>query len=306
MRVCKAGKKIRASKILILIILSSIVQEIKAQVSVSENTIPYGLGDGDFYMIAGRVKRYVYGDYSIPRKGVVNPGMTTDIEARGMREFEYTTLGGGLNIRTPLLYMLFNKNKRRLRIADDLGLGFFMGNNGLKIKDDLSGEDLEFDKDKSSKPSINVGLNVHLGLQATYRVSNLLDIGFKFTPFFVKDYGNGYGSVNASGRTISITSRIERFYLEFQTTRFGDKNQFKNGYEHNGFKTFSVKYLLPKDFTFRNNGYVFVSYNTMSFRPKDTYGYGEGSTTVPAGYENYEIKKGHIRVLRIGIGLLLL
>ncbi|MDP2174899.1 MAG: hypothetical protein Q8K70_03205 [Bacteroidota bacterium] len=306
MRVSKAVKKSRILKILFVIFISSIAQEIKAQVSVSENSIPYGLGDGDVFFIAGRVKRYVFGEYSIPRKGIIYPGMTLDELAIGMREFKYTTFGGGLNTRTPLFYMLFNKNKSRLRIADDIGLGLFIGSNNLKINDDLTGEDLEFDKNKSSKPSVNVGINLHLGLQATYRLSNLLDIGFRFTPFFGKDYGNGNGSVNASGKTYSITSRIERFYLEFQTTRFGKKNKFRDGYEHNGFKTISVKYLLPKDFTFRNNGYVFMSYNSMSFRPKDTYGYGEDSSNVPAGYENYEIKKGHIRVLKIGIGLLLL
>jgi len=294
---CPKGMPKRQLSVLIFISLF-ISAPLQAQLIVDENKIPYGLGDGDLYMVFQRVRTLVYGEYTIPREGYVQPGMTQDIHVIGLREFKYSSIGGGLNIRIPMIYAFTHSNKKRLRIADDFGMGLFMASNGLRINEALTDTELKYDKDKSSRPAVAAGFDFHLGMQGVYRISNTFDAGLKFTPLFA----HSSTQIKVTGISYSLMARIKRVYLEYRITKMGDENKIPMVYDHNGYKHLNIKYLLPEGKTFRPNGYVFISYTSIQYIPREPFGY----MGTPAAYQDYNYKPHHNRLLKIGLGLMLM
>ena len=225
--------------------------------------------------------------------------MSQYIDATGMREFNFTGIGGGFDVTIPLIYAFIHKNKSRLRIADDFGFGTFLSSNSVVIKDALTDTEIKFDKDKSSRSSVNVGLTFYYGIQAVYRINNMFDIGVKYIPL----YATGDENVTNIGKTYGLHARIKSFYIDYRTTPTASYTRSKNAdntFESNGAKYVSIKYLLPNT---RNNKYFFASLNSYSYQKNDPY--GNGGTFIPAGYENFESGKNRSNIFRIGMGLML-
>src|SRR4051812_28559935 len=108
-----------------------------SQVNASEEYMPYDMSDGNLSLVYSRNQSFVYEDYTLARSSPAQAGQTQSIEARGVNEKIYSGFGVGLDMRFALLYALFSKNKSRLRIGDDFGLGCFMASNHQKVKDAL-------------------------------------------------------------------------------------------------------------------------------------------------------------------------
>ncbi len=275
--------------------------ELHSQVTVDEDVIPYGLSDGDLSVAYFKNRTFQYEKYTLERQGPVYQGQTTSIEAEGMNEKIYSGIGGGLDVRIPLLYMFIHKNKKRLRIADDIALGTFLCSNKLKVKDALHDETIEpeYNNKYKSSASVSLGYTVYVGIQATYRISDLLDVGVKYTPLFATYAAKMYNS----GSSYGFHLRVKRIYFDYRLTPYKMSEYSQADYETKGMRHFCVKYLLPDNFTFRGNGYVFASLNSFTYKSKDPY---ETGGRIPTGYENYTVEKSHLNVFKIGIGLIIL
>jgi len=272
---------------LMLWVIYLIPFHVTAQITTNEEEIPYGISDGDFSIVYDKFKLFTYGDYVIEREGYVNPGLTPYIEAKGMREINYTGIGAGIDVRFPILYALIHKNTKRLRVADDFGLGTFLSTNKITMKDALTDTDLKYDQNKSSKSPVNYGITFYYGIQAVYRISNTVDIGLRFIPL----YGTGDSKITNTGTTFGLHARINRFYIDYRITPSASYTRSKNAentFESNGAKYVCVKYAIAKK---SYNGYLFASLNSYTYQVNDTYGNGE--TFIPAGYENYTPQKNH-------------
>ena len=276
-----------------------------SQITIDENELGYDIGDADLSIVYDKYKQYVYGDYTIPRDGYVNAGLTADIQTRGMRELKYTGIGGGLYLRAPLLYALIHKNTKRFRIADDFGIGTFLSSNKLKTKDALTGDDIKFDQNLSSEPKVNFGITFYYGIQAMYRISNLLDVGIRYIPIFA----TGDSKVSNIGATYGVHVRVKRFYIDYNITPSASfttyatraiRKEQRSQFESNGLSNICVKYVISPA---KHNTYLFASLNSYSYKLVDIY--GNGGTFIPQGYENYSAQKSHFNIFKVGMGMMI-
>jgi len=283
------------------LVFSLLPSTLQAQVKEDEEDIPYGLSDGDLFLVFLRNKAFVYEDYTIARTTPPQAGQTQSIEARGVNEKIYTGIGAGLDVRLALLYTFIHQNKSRLRIADDFGFGTFMSSSHLKVKDALTNQKIEpeYNGPNSATVKLDWGLTFYYGVQVVYRINNTFDAGIKWLPLFT----TGSSRIKNSGTTYGLHLRAKRFYVDYRLTPYKVTKYYKYDYESNGGKFISVKYLLPEKSTFHSNGYVFASLQSFTYQSKDLY--NNGNTFTPQGYENYKQEKSHYKLFKIGIGLMI-
>lgn len=273
-----------------------------SQIISDEEEIPYGIFDADIFLVFLRDKSYVYESYTLARTsstsaGQTQAGMTQSIGGKGVNEKTYTGIGAGIDARLPFLYALFNKNRSRLRVADDFGLGTFLTTNRLSVKDAPSKQKIEPEYLNNVVP-VDFGLTFYYGLQAIYRINNTFDFGVKYLPIFT----TGNSRVSIINATWGLHLRVHQFYIDFRQTPYKLSKFNEGDYDTKGGKFISIKYLLPSNFTFRDRGYVFASLQSFTYQSKDLY--QTGNTFIPTGFENYVQEKNHFNVFKIGIGLM--
>jgi hypothetical protein len=250
-------------------------------------SIAYDLGDGDISLLSAKNNQYTYDASASPN----------------VRNFIRSGIGVGLDVRLPILYMLLHKQEHRLRIADDFGFGTYLCSNNLTVKNPLTNTTM--DKSNYVEAMVSVGVTIHYGIQAVYRVNDKVDIGAKWLPLF----GTDGAHVTNIGTTLGLHLRINQFYIDYRTTpsasytRYptrADKKAAENSFESNGLHNLCVKYSVPNA---RHHGYIFTSINSYAYQLTDFYANAKAFT--PAGYENYTLQKNRAFIVRIGVGWML-
>lgn len=203
-------KHFKLKLLLLLSIHLSLLPQLSAQSDVSSgDEIPYGFVDLDFGIYRSHEISYII------RNKDVN-GVLADYAEKNSSS---KLLGIGLEVHYPLIYSFLNNDNSRFRIADDIGFGIY----------GLSG----------------VGLQGFAGIQTAYRISDVLDIGAKYYPFYGQtDYRSTVGN-NFGRNAIGLHARIGRFYLDY-TNIFG-KNKNRGG-TFIPFNLIKIKFLYNDDY----------------------------------------------------------
>jgi hypothetical protein len=261
---------------------------------VDEGKIPYGVGELNITGLYSSFKEYKLEDYTITGNNPYNGSPGASIPQRGLVEKTRTGIGVGLDVHLPLIYILAHKNKSRLRLADDFGLGTYLTSNSRSVKSALTGETInpEYLTKYNTNPPINGGLLFVAGIQVFYRVNKLIDIGAKYYPYFLHyDF-----SVNSIfGPTYGLHARIQRCYLDWRVTVPKIDN---NIHSQHALNNFSVKYLLNSS----SSSFLMASLIT-DFYTDPIYGVSTGSYIAPE-YRNYVLPSNKWIIVQAGWGLL--
>lgn len=153
---------------------------LQAQVSVSNEDIPYGMNDMNCSLTLMRASHI--GNVTYPNGGKDSWGNPTYSSTIG--KVNQTVFGAGLEVRLGLLYLFLSQDKHRFRIADSEIVGFVFGGNKEKRFDYATGQKIGLPGGLYSPNVIGGSYVFAAGLRAVYRISNALDVGACYYPFY--------------------------------------------------------------------------------------------------------------------------
>ena len=102
---------------------------------ISEDIVPYGFLDMAIPISYTHSSKCEYGSYT---ENNPNYAGLTIINAN-LAKISSTSIGSGISLHAPFLYLIFSSDKSRFRIADDIVLGFTLGSHTTKRTDYFTG-----------------------------------------------------------------------------------------------------------------------------------------------------------------------
>jgi hypothetical protein len=211
----------------------------------SEEDIPYDVGGMNIPLSYTRYMDVEYGAYSVNNPNYSSTNTQPTFAFSNLAKVIGSSVGTGIDIHLPLIYLLADNDERRFRIAEDIGLGTTIGTNSEKRKDYFTHKKLQDDDILSG---VGGSFAVWAGLQAFYRINDTYDIGVKVYPYYL--YFNLSPDGGAYGQGYGLHARVKKIYLDFLYITDSRKKAFPATYN------VKAKYLYGS-----KRGFVFV--NTM-------------------------------------------
>lgn len=232
------------SLIATLIIYCISTSAIDAQVHYSQEDIPYNVGEMNIPLSLTRTYAESWSGYT---KTMYDPYFTGghDVTFVNFGKTMNYSIAAGIDLHLPLIYLLACQDNSRFRISDDLGLGCLLGSNTHVRRDYFTNAKLESPVIKSA---VGGSLAFWAGIQAFYRVSNLLDVGVKYYPLYY--YVGLEPDLAAAIRGYGVHARVSKFYADMLWVTFGKKDKSK---------PLTTMAKIKYHYTEKKNNYVFLN-----------------------------------------------
>lgn len=216
-----------------------------AQVHTSEEGMPYNVGEMNIPLSLTRTYQESWSGYT---KTMYDPYFTGghDVTFVNFGKTINYSIATGIDLHLPFIYLLASQDRSRFRVADDLGLGCLLGSNTHLRRDYFTNARLESPVIKSA---VGGSIAFWAGVQAFYRVSNLLDVGVKYYPFYM--YLGLEPDLAAAIRGYGLHARVGKVYADLLWVTFGAKDKSKPNTT-----MAKIKYLYAK----KKNNYVFLNW----------------------------------------------